>query len=287
MKVRLVIILVAVLASLTGGDIYAQRRITPVKGVKTEEKKVETDLTRLAERLDSQGNVVLVDTVTGMEYVDSTAIAPVRPGNIYPLWHAVTVGVNIWDPVMRMLGQHYGGIDVWGELSLHNRFKPIVELGVGMADDTPTDNNFTYKSKMAPYFKLGLNYNIFYNSNPDYQLCAGLRYGFSAFSFEIADATLDPGYWGEPVHFSIPSQSATAGYMEIVLGIKVKLVRNISLGWNFKFHSMLHEGKYQYGEPMYIPGYGKRNSSITGGFSVMYTLPLNKSVATGVKDSVE
>ncbi len=28
---------------------------------------------------------------------------------------------------------------------------------------------------------------------------------------------------------------------------------------------------------MFIPGYGKRGSAVTGGFSLMYTIPLNKN----------
>ena len=42
------------------------------------------------------------------------------------------IGVNVWDPIMRCFGQHYGLIDVWGELSLYNRFKPIFEIGLGV-----------------------------------------------------------------------------------------------------------------------------------------------------------
>ena len=55
----------------------AQRRINPVtpppptQGTKKEVKE-EFDKSRLAETKDSQGNVVLVDTVTGTEYIDSS-----------------------------------------------------------------------------------------------------------------------------------------------------------------------------------------------------------------------
>ena len=281
MKARqLIITAITALCLLCSGSALAQRRINPVvpppptAGTKKETKKAEFDKSRLAETRDAQGNIVLVDTVTGSEYVDTTAIAaPV--GNIYPLLHAVTVGVDIWDPAMRILGQKYGGIGFWGELSLHNRFKPVFEFGLSSADIRPDDMNYTFKSPLAPYFKIGMNYNIFYNSNPDYQLLFGVRYAFTPFSFSVEDITSGNGYWDNPP-FNIPSQSTTAGYFELVASIKVKIYRNISLGWQLKYHSLVHEGKCGYGKPMYIPGFGKRGTPIAGGFSIMYTLPLNK-----------
>ena len=30
------------------------------------------------------------------------------------------------------------------------------------------------------------------------------------------------------------------------------------------------------GKPMYIPGFGKRGNALTGSFSIIYTIPLNK-----------
>lgn len=288
---RQLIIIFTIIACLCScGTALAQRRINPVTpppataGTKKDTKPAEVDKSRLAEMRDAQGNVVLVNTVTGQEYVDTTALNKVV-GNVYPLLHAVTVAADIWDPAMRLLGQHYGGIGFWAELSLHNRFNPVVEFGLSSADISPDGFNYTFKSPMAPYFKIGCGYNIFYNSNPDYQLTFGLRYGFTPYKWSIAGET-NGGYWpAQPI--DIPSQSASAGYYEIVAGIKVKIFKNISLGWQVKFHSLLHETKNTIGEPMYIPGFGKRGTPVSGGFSIMYTLPLNKNTAPKVNTSDE
>ncbi len=281
------IVFSAILVCLTATEGVAQRKVTPVQPARqtaqklSTKKKQEIDRSRLAERLDAEGNVVLVDTVTGLEFVDSTAMKP-DTRNIYPLMHAVTVGVNVWDPAMRALGQHYGGIDFWGELSLHNRFKPIVVIGTGSCDYSPDNSNFTFKSKLAPYFKLGINYNVFYNSSPDYQFCVGMRYGFTTFDYEVTSVSVDDPYWNEESHFSIPSQKSTTGYLEITGGIKVKIVKNISMGWTLKYHSIIHETNAVYGKPMYIPGFGKRGNALGGEFSIMYTLPLNNKTVKSV-----
>lgn len=266
--------------------VCAQRKITPVipktgPGSEPVKEQPVDPKAGLAEMKDSQGNVVFVDTITGQEWVDTTVVAK-KTAMIYPLMESVTVGVNLWDPAMRIFGQHYGGVDFWAELSLHNRYKPVFEAGFGSCDDTPDGKNYTFKTKMAPFFRIGINYNIFYNNSPKYQLVAGIRYGFTPFSYEVTNVTMPPGYWDEDAKFDIPSQSTTAGFFEFVAGVRVGIIKNISLGWTVKYHTLLHEGKAKYGKPMYIPGFGKRGSSFTGSFSISYTLPLNKPEVSAV-----
>jgi hypothetical protein len=48
----------------------------------------------------------------------------------------------------------------------------------------------------------------------------------------------------------------------------------------FKYHFILHETKTTNGQPWYIPGYGTRSSSLSGTFSISYTLPLSKTANT-------
>lgn len=278
MKKSLLACLLAFMVSSSA--LLAQRRITPVP-VKpgtsgTPEKKDDTfNRTNVISQTDAEGNTIFIDTLSGQEVPDTTILPKVKKME-FPLLYGLNFGVDIWDPVMRILGQHYGLASVWAELNLHNRYLPIVEFGFGQANDTPDGMNFTYKSNLAPFFKIGANYNAFYNSNPNYQLNVGIRYGFSPFSYSITDVTVDEGYWGDPAHFSIPSQSATVGFFELVAGVKVKIFGPISMGWMVRYHSIIHESKNTYGQPMYIPGYGKRGSSITGSFSIIYTLPLNR-----------
>ena len=280
---RLILVFAFVLTLIAGG--MAQRRITPVtepqsrNNTATKPKAdTATDKSRLVESIDQKGNIVLVDTVTGTEWVDSTAIRKV--GYTYPRLHALTVGIDVWDPVMRIIGQKYGIASIWGEISLHNRFKPAFEIGFSTARETPAGMNFTYRSPVAPYFKIGMNYNFLYNSNPDYQIYALARYGFTYYSYSLTDVAVADDYWGENIPVDFPSRNTTAGYFELGIGIKVKIAGPLSLGWTAKFHGLLHESKSPDGDSMIIPGYGKRNSTITGGFSVMYTFGLGRPTDT-------
>lgn len=276
-----VLMIVCALVYLSPADLCAQRRITPVTSrdpgtaAPVTDVKQPIDPSRLVTTTDANGNTVTVDTVTGREYVDSTLLmAP--PKMEYPLLHEVIAGVNVWDIAMRAMGQKYGLGDVWAELSMHNRYFPFFAFGLGQCDISPDDKNFTFRSAVAPYFKIGASYNFFYNSNPDYKLQMGLRYGFTTYKWSLLDVRVDEGYWHDPTTYSLTDLSHTAGYLEISFGLKVKIIGPVSAGWTLLYHSMLHDSKSPYGQPMYIPGYGKRNGAFTANFSIMYTLPLNK-----------
>lgn len=269
-----------------------RRFVTPVNNAATRTQHVNDargDSARMLERRrarsihyhDDQGRTIMVDTLTGQEWVDSTLL-PTPPKMLRPLFYAVEIGVNIWDPVMRIFGQKYGGIDFSATLNLHNRYLPTFEAGFGMAKKTPAAMNFTYRSPLAPYFKIGADYNFIYNSDPDYRFTAGVRYGFSAFKYHLENVTIDDPYWNEALNPSFPDASVTAGWFELVLGLRVKIAGPISAGWAFRYHSILHRSHPATGDAWYIPGYGTETSSLSGSFSIVYSLGLAKEPETPV-----
>lgn len=228
---------------------------------------------------DDLGNTLLVDTISGNEWVDSIALQqPKAIGNIYPLWDAVSIGVDIWPALGRAFGEDQGLVGIWGRLSLHNRFFPVVEAGLSSAHKTPATMNYTYKSAPAPYFKVGLDYNIFYNSNSDYQAYVMVRYGLTHFTYDVYDVTISDSYWQETDKLSLPAQTSTTGYLEIGAGLIVKLYGPISAGWNIKYHKILHHSAEKYGAPWSVPGFGTRTGSLGVQLSLIYTIPLHSPI---------
>ena len=283
---RLILTLVVMAAAAFGAT--AQRRVTPVtppKPGQSVNKPKEFDRTRLAERLDAQGNIILVDTVTGLEFVDSSAIEAAKPRNLYPRWESIDFGVDIWDAAMRLTGQKYGVGSAFARLSIHNRFFPLVEVGFGRANMRPDGANYTFKSPLSPYFKIGVDYNMFYNNSPSYALLVGLRYCYTPFKWSVDNVTVPGSYWDDPSSFDIPQQNYSAQFLEISIGVRVKLIGPISAGWQFRYRSITHERKNAYGEPMYIPGFGQRKHPVSGAFSIIYTIPLNRRTTTAVDNS--
>lgn len=62
---------------------------------------------------------------------------------------------------MRAFGQDYGigGVDV--RLNMFNRYIPTLEVGLGQARHTADEYGYTYRSPLAPYAKVGIDYNFF------------------------------------------------------------------------------------------------------------------------------
>ncbi len=278
-------VLLAIMMACVCQDVASQRRVNPVKSAsqglqgKNENKNPadSIDYSKLAHMHDERGNVILVDTITGQEVPDTTATPQSKiPKMQQPLFYAAAVSVDVWDPVMRLFGQHYGLVEFSGELNLHNRYIPVVEVGLGQSSYTPGDNNYTYKVPVTPYVRVGCNYNFIYNSNPDYMAFAGLRFGWSHFNYEVNDVRLSSDYWGESATFNLPRQTSNVTYMQVLFGIRVKVFGPVSMGWCIRYKAKLHESEAAYGRPWYIPGYGSRNGAVTGSFAITYTLPLKK-----------
>lgn len=276
-------ILALLLAVVVGQNVVAQRRVTPVNTPATATQPVNEnrqprdsmDRAGMQKFRDDKGNVVYLDTITGREIVDSSSMAKVPP-MIYPLVFDATVGVDVGTPLMRALGQSHGVSGVQFMVNLHNRYIPVFEVGMGEAHSTPAYNNFTYKSKLSPYFKLGLNYNFLYNSNPQYQAFAGVRYGISPFKWTLTDATVDNTYWGDETPMAFPEVKATAGYFEMLFGLKVMVYKNLSMGWSVNYRAVMHQSPVTHGKAWYIPGYGTTGSPLGAAVTLYYTIPLNR-----------
>lgn len=253
---------------------FAQRRVSPVenkpKAISTIEQKKAAE--KLLKNKKYRHSIVYGDSIV----TDSAALNDtVKKVNVkYPLFHSVTIGVNVWDLALRALGQSYGGSDVSAELNLFNRIMPVVEFGMGSANNSPKEGNFTYKGKMSMYGKIGVNYNFLFNGNPDYILYAGLRFGYSNFKYDISNITINSGYWGETSNIDILDQKSYATWGEALLGLRVKIYKDFSMGWAFRYHSIFKYKKNPNSNPWYIPGFGPRTQSITASFTLSYTIPI-------------
>lgn len=202
------------------------------------------------------------DTVTGTQ-----------PGPVYPLLYSANVGFNFFDGVMSLFGQKHSSYDISASLSLHNWIEPVIEMGIGFANNHPESSNFRYKSKPSFYGKFGANYNFLYKSNPDYQIYLGLRFGYSSYRYEITDITINSDYWGQQNHFTISDQSAHAFYGQVVAGIKVKIWKMFSLGWSLRYGFKIKETSGSNSTPWFVPGYGTQTLNAT--FSLIYTIPIH------------
>ena len=269
MKIRLLFILFL----LTAGNVLAQnaqpdkRHVTPVK------PSTNTTLTP-AKGTDDKviERYVMGDTLSALEELRKDSLRRVYPR--YPKLTDVSFGVNILDPLLMAFGQRYAALDFSATLNMWNRLQPVVELGLGWANNNPDGMNFTYKGKLSPFMRIGANYNVLFKNDPKYQFFLGLRLGFSFFKYDITDINYHNGYWNEHLSPTIKGESSHALWGSLVAGMRVHVWRNISAGWQVKYQGVFTYKKNTNSDPWFVPGFGKRDRKFAFGFSVYYTLPL-------------
>lgn len=212
------------------------------------------------------------------EQMQSSSQKEKKPKVQYPLLNGLMIGVDLFDPAAMLLGQKYGSYQVSAELNLYNRFFPIWEIGIGRAKDTPEDMNFTYKGKPALYNRIGMNYNFRYGSESPNFFYVGIRYGFSSFKYDITDITLNSPYWDETYRENILDQKSTAHWLELVGGIRVKIIDNLYMGWSVRYKRTLSVSKTPQASPWYIPGFGTKDSNFGFAYTISYNIPIRTKI---------
>ena len=91
----------------------------------------------------------------------------------------------------------------------------------------------------------------------------------------VGNPSLGDDYWGGSVPFSHLGMKGSVQWLEIVLGVKVRIYKNFNMGWSVRMKYKTKASTGEYGNPWYVPGYGKFKSNNMGiTYSLIYKLPL-------------
>ena len=113
-----------------------------------------------------------------------------------PLYNGTYVGVDLYGIGSKLLGGDFMSSEVSVAVNLKNKFIPTIEFGMG-GTDTWSETGIHYKSKMAPFFRIGVDYNTMAKKKEkNSYLYAGLRYAFSSFKYDVSTMPADDPIWG-------------------------------------------------------------------------------------------
>ena len=76
--------------------------------------------------------------------------------------------------------------------------------------------------------------------------------------------------------FDIKGERSHALWGEAGIGLKVRLIDRLSMGWMIRYHGIFNYGKSEHSRPWFIPGYGPRTGSLGFSLTINYTLPLHR-----------
>lgn len=209
-----------------------------------------------------------------------------KPEMEYPLYNGISIGVDLWGLGSQVFGGDFLSMEIVVDVNLKNRFFPIAEIGYG-STDTWSDKGIHYKSN-APYFRIGMDYNALFNKRHGHMLLVGLRYGASSFKYNVeALAMNDPIYggivgnpnledeiWGGSLPYNHKGMKGSMQWAEFCVGIRAHVWKELYMGWALRFKFKLSASSDKYGDPWYVPGFGKYGSNTLGvSYTITYKLP--------------
>jgi len=158
-------------------------------------------------------------------------------------------------PAMLLLSDH-GEYEGALRVNLHDQWFPIFELGLGRANhEKDKVTELTYKTS-APYFRIGMDWNILRKKHQSNRLYAGFRYAFTSYKVDIIRENLPDPVWMSQTGFGVEDMSCNMHWLEAVLGIDAKVFGPLHLGWTVRYKRRISHNDGTLGATWYVPGFG-------------------------------
>ena len=158
----------------------------------------------------------------------------------------------------------YGQYEAALRLNLHDQWFPVVELGYGQAsreDDPITE--LSYKTK-APYFRVGVDFNLLKKKHQANRLLAGFRYAQTSYKIDAWRKEFSDPVWLTPTCFGIHDEQCSQKWLEFVVGVDAQIVGPFHLGWSVRYKQRIAHDEGNAGSSWYVPGFGTQDTSTLG-----------------------
>ena len=194
--------------------------------------------------------------------------------------YGLRVGVDLHRLSKSFYDKDYQGLEIVGDYRVSKKFYIAGELG--NEDKTTDDDRFNFTTK-GTYFKVGFDYNAYENwLDMENMIYAGMRYGVSSFSHTLNTYTIyDPtNYYGENTIVSGEKfNGLTASWLEVVGGVKAKIINNLYLGFSVRINYLVSNKKPDTFDNLYIPGFNRTYDGKFGAgfnYTLSYMIPIYK-----------
>jgi len=202
--------------------------------------------------------------------------APVLPDSVYSVPGGLRIGLDLSRIIVKAFQPYRTDITAVGDYRIKKDLYLAAEAGYQKTSHS--DSNYTYKAS-GIYVTAGVDYNLLKNLAPKerYMLFAGARYGFAQMSYEVPGYVISNSYWGDKLPGSVPKINANAHWIELIMGIKAEVLKNLFLGWNVREKIMIKGPSNKEFPPIVIPGFGdgSRKSQFDWQYTISYCIPLN------------
>lgn len=184
------------------------------------------------------------------------------------------VSVDMCGLMMKLMNSRFANMEASARLNFKEKYFPVFELGIGDCTREGEENNNVF-STTAPYFRVGMDYNFNKKHNGN-RFFGGIRYAFSTFNYDFENPDFMDEAWGVHTPLVLDNVKGKAQWAEIVIGVETKLWSIIRLGYNVRYKMRIKQSGNEWGDPWYIPGFGRNGGSGWGG-TVNLTFDVGKT----------
>ena len=197
--------------------------------------------------------------------------------------YGLSLGIDLNKATRSIYDEDFQGVQLYGDYRLTDEVFLAAEIG---ADDVIYRNPVLVKNTTGSYLKLGANWNVYDNwIGMQNQIYVGGRLGVSSFSHELQEFEISTrdNFFGEDIR-SVDREfnDLFATWVEMQLGIRVELVKNIFLGAHIQFKARTSETEVNNFDHLYIPGFFETSDSssfgVGWGYTLSYLIPFRKEL---------
>lgn len=202
--------------------------------------------------------------------------------------YGVRVGIDLYKLTRRLYDSDYIGIEFVGDYRLTKKYFLAAELGSENKTTEDTRLNTTVKGS---YLKVGFDYNGYENwLNMENIISIGMRFGASTFNEQLNSYKIyNPNpYWGElpSIESNEKFNGLTASWIEVVAGVKAKVLNNFFLGFSVRLNTLVSNHKPANFDNLYIPGFNRTyngNFGVGINYTLTYFVPIYKKKVISTK----
>lgn len=199
--------------------------------------------------------------------------------------YGVRFGADLSKIIQSFYNKNYKGIEFVGDYRVTKNYYLAGEIG--NENITVEDNRLSFTTQ-GTYLKVGFDYNSYENwLDMRNMIYIGMRYGASTFSQTLNSYSIynTSTYFSEaPTVISGEKYNGlTSQWIEVVLGLKAEVLKNIYLGFSVRVNRLLTNTKPDNFDNLFIPGFNRTYNGDFGvgfNYTVSYFLPLYKTKST-------
>lgn len=185
------------------------------------------------------------------------------------IYQGTYVTLDVLNPFLKFINTEYVQAEAAVDINLKYAFYPVAEIGYGTVNYS-SDNGLSYKSS-APFYRIGLNYNIMSKKKSENHFYVGIRYGLCSMKYDITSNNLKDPIWDSNIEFNRTNMSSFSHWIELGAGVRVQIYKNFMMGWSARLKRTISTKTNGDNEPWYIPGYGYSSTTSIGmTYSITY-----------------